>query len=329
MDPALLVLMPMLICAVICTILGSRNRWTHDPPPVGVIGRVMEPPDDLPPALAAWLLQPPGVTLQRLVIATIFDLARRGYLRVERRFSRTGRRRQRLMVVLVREPDDSIAPFEQVILDTLLEDALQVDINRSVAEPLWEKRRLQQLYDAALAEQELLDPDGPRRRRNYVVNAVAVALLGVVASIATVIVAGAVPWWGWILLLLGNFVCWGLGGMFNDVRGVTQRGADARAAWGAFATYLKQLTPETAPEDRFAAWLPYAVALDALKPFISAYQPREPALPAWYQPTPLASPAEGATIALTKLQRALPVAEEMLGVVRDLDRALQTPDSSA
>ncbi|MCS6941135.1 MAG: DUF2207 domain-containing protein [Roseiflexus sp.] len=328
MDPALIVLLPMLICAVICGVLGWRNRWTHDPPPIGVIGRVMEPPDDLPPALAAWLIQPPGVTPQHLVIATIFDLARRGYLRVERRPSRTDQRRQRLTPVLIREPDDTIAPFERLILDTLLEDAPQVDINRSVAEPLWEKQRIQRLCDAALTEQELLDPAGPRRRRAYVVNAVAVVLLGVVASVATVVVAGAVPWWGWILLLLGNFVCWGLGGMFNDVRGVTQRGADARAAWSAFATYLKQLTSETAPEDRFARWLPYAVALDALKPFIDAYRSREPALPAWYRPNPSVSAAEGKTIALAQLQPASPGAEEMHGVIRDFDQALKMPDSS-
>lgn len=318
----------MLVYAALCGLLGWRNRWTHDPPPIGVIGRVLEPPDELPPALAAWLLKPPELTPQRLVIATLFDLARRGQLCIERWPSRADARWQRLTLVRLSQADDPLAPFEQLVLDTLLEDAPQADVTQLAAAPLWAKQRLQKTCEAELSERGLLDPDGPRRRRAYAVNAWAVALLGIVTAAITVLVAGTVPWWGWPLLVLGVLFCWGIGGMYNDVRGVTQRGADSRAAWGAFAAYLKQLSAETAPEGRFAALLPAVVALGPLKPFIAAYSPREHTLPAWYRPSLPAPPAEGKTVNLEQLQHAPPAADELLGAIRDLERELTTPASA-
>jgi hypothetical protein len=317
----------MLVYAVLCGILGWRNRWTHDPPHIGVIGRVLEPPDDLPPALAAWLLKPPEVTPQALLIATLFDLARRGHLRLEQRTSRVNPGRQRFTLFRQERPADLLAPFEQFILDTLLEDAPQADVSATAAETIWAKQRLQQLCEIELVELGLLDRAGPRRRRAYVRNAWLVGLLGPVAVAVTALVAGAVTWWGWVLLVVGVLICWGVGGMYNDVRGTTQQGADARAAWSEFASFLKQLTPERAPDGRFAALLPFAVAFGTLKPFVAAYLPRHPTLPAWYAPNLPPPPLDGKTVDLERLQAASPAAEEMRKTVRSLERDLTTPSS--
>lgn len=59
MAPVLVTLSPMLAYAALCALLGWRNRRTHDPPHIGVVGRVLEPPDDLPPRSRHGSSRPP------------------------------------------------------------------------------------------------------------------------------------------------------------------------------------------------------------------------------------------------------------------------------
>jgi hypothetical protein len=325
LDYTLLLLLPMVAYGVICSLLGWRDRATHDPRHIGVVGRVMEPPDELPPALAAWLLKTPEVTPMRLAIATLLDLARRGHLRLERRPSLVDPRRQRLTLLRLDQRSDTLAPFEAALLATLLEDAAQVDLTRGAGAPLWQKGRLQNLCEAELAERGLLDRNGPRRRRAHVVNNWILAALAPVAIALTVAVADGVAWWGWTLLALGVLLCWGLGGMYEDVRGTTQRGSDARAAWSGFATYLRQLSPEEAPEGRFEELLPHAVALGAQKPLLGAYAVRGVALPAWYAAQLPGPVADGRTMALEQLRDGEPATRELRELIGELERELSLP----
>jgi uncharacterized protein (TIGR04222 family) len=322
MSWTLITLLPMIVYALGCIAVNRGLRPYRDPLHIGYVGRILEPPDDLPPALAARLLNRGIPSNERLIVATLLDLARRGHIRLTCRPSAIDSRRTRIILTRTPREDGPLAPFEQALLDALFDEMPQVDLRAAWPEARGIKKKLAALWEHDLLERGLLDANGARRRRIHGSVSLIVAVLGLLVASATVWLSDNMRWWSWLLLGLGLLICIGIV-IAEEVRGVTQRGADARAAWRGFADSLGSLDAAAPPVERFAEFLPYAVALDKLKPFMRAFERHDVvALSAAYLPLPDAhAPAQ--TIPLDRARPTSLTTASVSALVRQLERALQ------
>ncbi len=97
-------------------------RVGRDPKP-GVIIPRWQPPEGISPAAAAWLRGEAGLRggdAGRMFSAALVSLAVKGFLRIEPQEEEEGRPHTRL--VKLKEPDASLPPGEQALMDTLFED---------------------------------------------------------------------------------------------------------------------------------------------------------------------------------------------------------------
>ena len=104
----------VLLCSFLIRRWWQRNR---DSQPLGLSAReLVEPPGDLPPALAAKLI---GSAASQALLGTLFDLANRGYLTFhETMGGRHNKTRQLSVTRSARSPAD-LTPWEAATLDAV------------------------------------------------------------------------------------------------------------------------------------------------------------------------------------------------------------------
>ncbi|MCU0492085.1 MAG: DUF2207 domain-containing protein [Chloroflexaceae bacterium] len=323
-----IVALPLIVFLALCIAAGRYNRKNHDSAPIGVVGRVLEPPDELTPALAARLLEGVVVTTdEALTLGTLLNLAQRGYITVERRRSTWEDTKQQFVLRRSERGNTDLASYERLLLDALFEDAPLVDFAKQAARLRKAHKPLVQAVEVELTMRGYLDADGPQRRKNSRVYNWSVGLLGLAALGLSWWLAGAVVWWGALLLVLLLVFCYAFADIFTYVRGASQKGSDARAAWQSFYAYLKDLKPDAVPQGRFAPFLPYAVAFDLTKRFTQAYSSSTEAPPTWYVSGPAQLPASGKTVSLQQLPAPRPAAEELGDVLKEMAKVLNVPSS--
>lgn len=258
--------------------------------------RVSAPPDQTPPGLAVRLAKGGMPSL-----ATLFDLANRGLVRIEESGKGLlgGKRYS-----LVRLPSgEELRPHEEGLLRALFQekDGQQLDSlpfsqvpGRLSSRAKWYREPLEQeMQDAGW-----IDPRRKAAGKRLVVAAVIAILASLVAIVVGCIVAGLATAKGpaavlilgamaaglGVALFLLGLVALSVGGTFSPL---SEQGEMAAASWKSFGIYLKDIARGrefVSGEAQFERYLPFAAGLQLGESWAKRYQKEGYAvIPAWFR----------------------------------------------
>jgi hypothetical protein len=250
---------------------------------------VADPPGDLPPGVVGTLLDE-RADIQD-ILATVIDLARRGYLTMEEQqtpgFMGIGMSRD---FIFRRKADADLSQlrgYERLVLDRVVPSG-----ERKLSEL---KNKFYQyigeistgLYKEVVKEKLFpVRPDSVRSRWGCG----GVGLL-VVAIGGGILVGGLLADITWAVIL--PFIALGLVGIVVSISGSfmpvkTRQGAEAASAWLAFKRYLSNLERYTKVQeatDQFDKYLPYAIAFGVERSWINRFARVDTVpIPGWYFP---------------------------------------------
>lgn len=270
--------------------------WRRYPrPAVPASARLMThtaPPSDLPPALGVKLA---GGTMPAL--GALFDLARRGVLRIEEVPGRWGRK-----FILHRQPDAGpLRPHEQGLLEAMFRTKAGLEESTGLTEAGRRLgNRLKQFnkpLEAELMAAGLLDEARHKHRQRLLAVTLIGTVLGVLLFIIGVILAGAVTenraWSGLPLAVVtaglgvGLFL-FGLVGVIlaSTFPTLTAAGEEAAAAWRSFGRYLRDVArgrQALLRDEQFEAYLPIAAGFGLAERWARRYtQQSGVPIPAWF-----------------------------------------------
>ena len=266
--------------------LGMLLIWRRrgrDEPAAVYAKYVSEPPSDLSPGLAGALIDEKVDTKE--VIATIVDLARRGYLDITDT-DKKGPARKTVTIFTRRKPLDDLNGFELKVAESLF-DAKHPDQVTTAelknqfythVDPI-----VNQVY-TDVTRRKLFHSNPKTARSRWFGYGV---LVGVILAVLTVIMALAgLPGWGWFMLgsIAAVVVVWVFAPHMPQR---TPSGAQEQRKWEAFRNYLKDLTRfqdmESAKES-FEKYLPYAIAFGVEKDWVRRFEGLTVSSPDWYHP---------------------------------------------
>lgn len=244
------------------------------------------PPRAIPPALAARLT---GSSVPFL--GTLFDLARRGLLRIEEGPKRWGSR----TFTVIRQPaGERLQPHEQVFLEALFKKTDRVALSEIAS--LAHNRKFVKMLDQELTLAGWRDAERSRRRGRFLAASVLGMLLGLAAmgagsfiasflseSQPAAVVVGALLLGGGVAACGVSFVGLIVAALISTL---SDEGAQQASAWNSFAGYLRNITrgrePVTSP-DQFERYLPYAAGLGIATEWTKFFQKQaDVPIPAWF-----------------------------------------------
>lgn len=256
-----------------------RNR---DPQGRGFVGAVSSAaPDDLHPALAAKLLR--GSNSSAL-IATLLDLAKRGYLTMHEGERKIRFQPQPVLARRTTKDATTLAAFEQNVIQAVFGDQTEVDLRERRQNLIKAAGTLGEETHHIIVERGYFDPRALQRRTVAIIVSSIVLGIGVVLLVVGGVLAERYSWWlpvvpGVVVLMA---LLWLI--ISRTVHGVTSEGADAVVRWRAFQRYLRQLKPSQTSTGQFDHLLPYATALGVQSKFVKAYSATNEPLPIWFYP---------------------------------------------
>jgi uncharacterized membrane protein YgcG len=240
-----------------------------------------EPPSALRPAVVGTLIDEKAD--MRDIIATLIDLAQRGYINIREN------RLRNPVFTLENEVTADLRPYEA----QFLRDIFRRKKKRSLATLRYRfANRLpklkEMLYDELL-DGKLIDRSPDKVRKKYTVAAVlifivsVIIIIGMAALLPTEI--GYVAFFPAAALFV-TAVALGIAGRHMSTK--TAKGAEERAKWVAFRTYLRTIEKYQDLEqavDLFEKYLPYATAFGIDSSWIRKFTavPNTP-MPRWYYP---------------------------------------------
>jgi uncharacterized protein (TIGR04222 family) len=259
-----------------------RRRGRDDPAKV-YASYVSEPPSDLSPGLAGALIDEKVDTKE--VIATIVDLARRGYIEITDT-AKEGAAHKAVTIFTRRKPLDDLQGFEKKVADSLFdnnhpEQVTTDDLKNHFythVQPI-----VNQVY-TDVTSRKLFSKDPRKARKLWVGYGFAVAaVLGVLTFIMSL---ADIVGYGWFMLgsIVSVIIVWAFAPHMPQR---TLTGAQEQRKWEAFRNYLKDLTRfqemETAKES-FEKYLPYAIAFGVEKDWVRRFEGLTVSSPDWYHP---------------------------------------------
>lgn len=300
-----------------------------------------EPPSDLPPGLAGALVHRGAGPNE--ILATLLDLARRGFLRIEEVGggpARPGRRdvrfRRRIGVGGPREG------HERALLAVISDDASLPPappwVGRSDGDTLSEMRGrlhhrlgyLKERFGDDLARRGLAEDNPTSVRGRYERGGVALGTVGVVGFAVAIGASGD----GWASVPFAALAALGAASaaIGRIMARRTREGAVQAARWRAFAAYLKEVPGRT--DERIAGalyerYLPYAVAFGLREPWMKKLLAKgrvDDWSPSWYVPFDAgagpAAPADGgSTLMIPSLQD---LSDGLAGMLNDAGGAFDS-----
>jgi len=264
----------------------SRGRDPH----VGLVADYLsEPPEDVPPGVAGTLVDEKA-DLQD-VVATLIDLARRGYLTMQEESEKgfAGLTFKRDFLFTRTDKDwTGLYAYEKTLLKSLFAQSQSKrlsDLKYKFYKALPKIRS--GLYDAVV-EVGYFRSSPERTRQFYTV--AGVALIGLAVFVGVFATALLVEWVDtvWCPAVGLGIGAAALIGVGQAMPAKTKKGADAKARWEAFRRYLKEIERytdlETATE-LFERYLPYAIAFNLERRWVSKFARVESTpIPGWYYP---------------------------------------------
>lgn len=238
------------------------------------------PPDETPPGVAGTLLDE-RADLQDIV-ATVADLAQRGYLRIRERDGFGTPEYER-----TEKSDAELAPFEKQTLDALLRGNAMRRLEDVRGSFYYHLKDLEHaLYEEVVTRGFF--PRSPLATRDVYFKiakwgALLTPVLGFVGYCAAF---GFAPLAFFPLFALEIFFI-GLLGLSRVMPQRTPNGAKAFAKWSAFKRYLMHIEKYTnvnEAQEQFAKFLPYAIAFGLEKSWIEKFKQTTTPAPNWYVP---------------------------------------------
>lgn len=270
-----------------------RLRPNVPQPPV----TVYEPPHDLPPAIAGAINGSNAEPAWANALATLFDLADRGVLRIEETPDKKWYRQHDFVIRRLAEPAD-LRPHERGLLAALFEtkrgrsDEVKLsELNTLISSRQWEKFK-EPLKEELEATGYISQARRDRRSRLMVVGGI-VLVLSVFAAILAITTFG--PWF----LTVGAaifIVAVATLSVGYSLSVLTDEGAAVAAEWQRFSEHLKQVARGKAAvsgPEMFRRFLPYAASYGLLPQWAKWFEKEGwTELPPYFQ-TLTASPADG------------------------------------
>jgi hypothetical protein len=270
------------LAVLLAALVWGWWRRSRDPRPLTFAeGELLAPPDDLSPALAAKLTG--GADLQAM-LATLYDLANRGYLVFRERLGGWNGKSKEVAIARGERSPSDLEGADQVAYESLFRESDEVVLDSSAKALSSAPPKIGTLATQALIERGLLDRAALDRRRGGIATGVALTIMGTIFLIPALLLAERISWWlpvvAAVVLVFG--ILWLLLGA--AVNGLTQAGADARQRWRAFQRYLKRSEPRPTADGQFGELLPYAIAIGDAAALTKAYAATAEPLPIWYYP---------------------------------------------
>lgn len=267
-------------------------------PEVGLVADIVpEPPDDLRPGAAGTLID--EVTDYHDVIATVFDLARRGIIRMDEKqtegFMGFGKQ-TRFSVTLLKRPGD-LTGYEQTLLDAMFtpqaEPGASVAMEQVQASFGMRERTIHNGFYDELVAHGYFKANPEKTRQRYQFLRFVGPVLAAVIVILVLVFTGAGS--GWIVLpIIAAIVLFILGGrVATHMPRKTMKGAEAAAKWEAFRRYLKEIDQHVNLEESkaiFEKYLPYAIAFELDTSWIQKFAQTSAEMPAWFGPAVFGGP---------------------------------------
>jgi uncharacterized protein (TIGR04222 family) len=264
----------------VLTVWWTRGR---DPEIGPVPDFIVTPPAELSPAVVGALVD--EHVDQRDIVATLVDLGRRGILQIDPETHGDFR-----VTLLQDYPDGS--PFERALLETFFGSDLRAnrEVALSAAKAAFHEAasRLRRILYGELVQHGFF-PAPPSRTRIFWQAAgivvIVVAIIAVVFGVGSTLADIAPTVWmpGGALLILGTVV-WVVA---HDMPRKSVAGAEAAARWRAFGRYLEQIDEfeqlDTA-KDLFDRHLPYAIAFELERSWITTFSRAGTPAPRWWGP---------------------------------------------
>lgn len=280
-----------------CLILGSlgltRFWWNNHPVRSETFeqGIITRPPNELSPAEAGALFSLPNVPLE-LAVATLLDLARRGWVRMEQIGHKGFLTRQ--VFLIVREPvvnDIPLRPHEQTAYDLVFDrqpGSSQISDSVELPKAIERLQRGLRLFSETVIETMLngqwMDPVRRQKRRRITSWSMIGMLLSILVFFISLFMIGAVSenraFVGMLLmgfsiaLFVLSIACLSMASSWFVL---TERGLRARKQWWAFADYLKgQVRSQVSilQEEWLNDYLPFAAAFHIGDRWARAFQDR-------------------------------------------------------
>jgi hypothetical protein len=270
----------------IVTFLVSLLIWIRrgrDQPAQVYAKYVDEPPSDLSPGLVGALVDEKVDTKE--VLATVVDLARRGYLEMTDNDAEGASGKVATTFTRLRALDD-LQGFEKLVAESLFDGSHPDQVTTSQLRNHFYTHVpsiVNQVYEDVTSAG--LFHKNPKKQR------AAWKGYGFVFIIAGVAVAFILSWsgvggWGWVVAgaIFSALVLW----IFAPrMPGRTTKGSQEQKRWEAFRNYLKDLTrfqDMEAAKEKYESCLPYAVALGVEKQWTRRFEEITVSSPDWYHP---------------------------------------------
>ncbi len=263
-------------------------------------GRVSSPPGSLSPAAAAWLVSPSIPTSGALPLVTLFDLARRGAIRIEEEPGK--KRRDKDYAIVSQDLQQAWLPHERELLQFLfgsgLESRNRVCLSELSRELPSYAPKFACVISMELESAHLLDPERRESRQRILKFGVRGVYLGIGVGVVSGIALGLAShfefWPAYLPAVVGLAAGIGLFVVGIAVSFVlpsysiwTETGNHLADQWRGFESYLLDITKGKAPavdSYLFELGLPYAFGFGIGTSWVKAFRKKgQVQTPAWFQ----------------------------------------------
>jgi uncharacterized protein (TIGR04222 family) len=279
------------IIAFLVMLLIWRRRGRDDPSAIHA-KYMSEPPSDLSPGLVGALIDEKVDTKE--VIATIVDLARRGYLEITDTKEAGILRKAESLFTRTKSLDD-LQGYEKTVAESLFDSKHPDQVTTQQLRNHF-YTHVGPIVEMVYTEttQAGLFSDNPKKVRNrwFGYGFLVAVILGALSAIMALT---DIPGWGWFVIgsIVSVLIIWLFAPRMPQR---TTKGAQEQRKWEAFRNYLEDLTRfqdmDTAKES-FEKYLPYAIAFGVEKQWVRRFEGVSVPPPMWYHPVFLPIPIGG------------------------------------
>lgn len=273
----------------VAALWASGARWRQQRRPEASQFRPSSPPGDLAPAFAGVLTASGGQIGWPHALAALFGLAQRGALRIDEMGERKWYRSRDFIVRRVAQPAD-LRPHELGLLDLLFTTKKgtteAVKLSDLASRASTQLKRFSKPLEEELIAAGLFDPARMRARNGYFIAGGLLIFLSLVSLVLAIIFVGRFDGWPFLIalsLFVVSMAAIVVGAVFSPL---SARGAELRAQWQGFSTYLRDVTRgrEPAYDPRtFDRFLPYAASFGLAQSWAKALSKQAGAeTPAWF-----------------------------------------------
>ncbi len=263
----------------------------RDPQPRIAPTYLPEPPSDLPPGMAGAVIDEKAGMKE--IIATIVDLARRGYLRIEElaEDEDSGYSTRDFLYTRLRDPDDSLRAYEVFLFEKLFDGKKQRKLSELKNKFYKNTEKAASMIYEALTEEGYFVENPHKIRTKWALIGVGLFILNILLGCVFTGALAAISPLAVLIMVGPGIFSFGVIILANFMPKKTQKGADEAAKWKAFRTYLKNLDDYAELEkatELFERYLPYAIAFGLEKTYLKMWEPVQTVpVPTWYGPRPI------------------------------------------